>query len=189
MLFGTCSGAPGSGAGADAAVIGAGGRPAGGEVVGVACPGGGVGALAGMPASAVHPKRDASSVARSPPARCQPTTASTRSLGTASPYSTAGSSASTEAAIPTLRSWSAAVLATATDVGSLVATPITIDSGTPSLLIRPRVDSGAPGALVGDPAAGAGVGDVVVFVSISYPACLSSARAASFVNAGGAVGT
>src|ERR1700739_685154 len=179
MLFGTCSGAPGSGAGADAAVIGAGGRPAGGEIVGVACPGGGVGALGGMPASAVHPKRDASSVARSPPARCQPTTASTRSLGTASPYSTAGSSASTEAAIPTLRSWSAAVLATATDVGSLVATPITKVSGTPSLLFRLRVDAGVAGSPVCDPGAGggAGVADVVAFVSISYPACLSSARA------------
>ena len=45
--------------------------------------------------------------------------------------------------MPTLRNWSAAVLATATDVGSLAATPSTSVSGTPSLLIRPRLFSGS----------------------------------------------
>ena len=45
-----------------------------------------------------------------------------RQLGSgsmASPYSATGSSESTDASMPTLRNWSAAVLATATDVGSL----------------------------------------------------------------------
>ena len=37
--------------------------------------------------------------------------------------------------MPTLRNWSAAVLATANDVGSLAATPITKVSGWPSLVI------------------------------------------------------
>lgn len=60
--------------------------------------------------------------------------------------------------MPTLRNWSAAVLATATDVGSLAATPITSASVSPSLLIRPRVISGGPGGceLVREPADGGG---------------------------------
>ena len=49
---------------------------------------------------------------------------------------------STEPSMPTLRNWSAAVLATATDVGSLAATPMTSVNGTPSLVIRPRLSSG-----------------------------------------------
>ena len=51
--------------------------------------------------------------------------ASTRLVTSAEPYSTGGSSASTVAAIPTPRNWSAAVLATATEFGSLAAAPIT----------------------------------------------------------------
>ena len=89
-----------------------------------------------------QPYREANAVARSPPASCQPTMASTRFCATASPYSATGSSARTDASMPTLRNWSAAVLATATDVGSLAATPITNDSGTPSLVMRPRSSSG-----------------------------------------------
>jgi hypothetical protein len=52
--------------------------------------------------------------------------------------------------IPTLRSWSAAVLATAMEVGSLAATPSTRVSGSPSFISRPRASSGAgvPGAAV-----------------------------------------
>ncbi|PQM43961.1 hypothetical protein C1Y40_05880 [Mycobacterium talmoniae] len=69
--------------------------------------------------------------------------ASTWLLVSASRYSLTGSSASTVAAMPTLRSWSAAVLATATAVGSLDATPITKDSWSPAMLTRPRVTSGA----------------------------------------------
>ena len=46
--------------------------------------------------------------------------------------------------MPTLRNWSAAVLATATEVGSFDATPMTSDSCLPSLLIRPRMTSGGP---------------------------------------------
>ena len=89
--------------------------------------------------SAGHPKRDASAVAKSPPAPDQPTMASTWLSTSAVVYSTGGSSASTEAAMPAPRNWSAAVLATATDVGSLAAAPITNEKVSPLRLIRPRV--------------------------------------------------
>src|ERR1700757_1192610 len=140
----------------------------------------------------VHPNRDASDVARSLPACCQPTTASTRLFGSASPYSTDGSSACTVATMPEFRSWSAAVLATATAVGSLAATPIANASGTPSLVMRPRVDSdgGGADAEVVDPADdGAAVVNVVACGSTTNPACRNRSRTASFVSAAGAVGT
>jgi hypothetical protein len=65
----------------------------------------GVGLVAtGVLSSAGQPYRDASAVAKSPPARRQPTTASTLLFTSASPTSTGGSNASTEAEMPTLRS-------------------------------------------------------------------------------------
>ena len=54
--------------------------------------------------------------------------------------------------------------ATATDVGSFAAAPMTSDSCWPSLLMRPRVTSGGP-VLAGVGLAG-GVGDVEVVFSI-----------------------
>src|ERR1700704_6457274 len=113
--------------------------------------------------------------------------ASTWLLFSASRYSITGSSADTDAAMPTLRNWSAAVLATATEVGSFDATPITSDSCLPSLLIRPRITSGGP-VLVGV-VVESGVGDAVAPFSIWYPAAENNARAACLVIAGGAVGS
>src|SRR6185312_10934332 len=96
----------------------------------------------------------------------------------------------TEAAIPTLRNWSAAVLATATEVGSFAATPMTNDSCLPSLLILPWMISGGPvlTVVVVVPGAG-GAGDAEVLLSIWNPAAENSASAAVVVIAGGAVGT
>src|ERR1700739_2773398 len=64
--------------------------------------------------------------------------------------------------MPTLRNWSAAVLATATEVPSFAATPMTSDSCWPSLLIRPRVTSGGP--VLAGVGAGGGRGRVVARV-------------------------
>ena len=72
-------------------------------VVFAAGPGNGLVAT-GAASSAGHPKREASSVARSPPAALHPTMASTRLLTSDVPYSTGGSCARTVAAIPALRS-------------------------------------------------------------------------------------
>ena len=116
--------------------------------------------------------------------------ASTWWLFSASRYSVTGSSADTVAAMPTLRNWSAAVLATATDVGSLAATPMTSDSCLPSLLIRPRMTSGGPvltGAVVDGVADGAG--DAEALLSTWKPASVNNASAAAVVIAGGAVGS
>src|SRR5271166_4116651 len=111
----------------------------------------------------------------------------------ASRYKVTGSSANKVAAIPTLRNWSAAVLATATEVGSFDATPMTRDSCLPSLLIRPRTTSGGPvltGAVVVFVAGGAGdAGDVSVLLSTWNPAAVNKPSAAAVVMAGGAVGS
>ncbi|CAG6852867.1 hypothetical protein PICSAR11_04006 [Mycobacterium avium subsp. paratuberculosis] len=88
--------------------------------------------------------------------------------------------------MPTLRSWSAAVLATATAVGSLAATPMASESCWPSLLIRPRMTSGGP--VLGGPGAGV-AGEAEVLGSTLYPAPSSNASAAGVVIAGGAVGS
>src|SRR6201991_129319 len=115
--------------------------------------------------------------------------ASTWLLFSASRYSVTGSRASTVAVMPTLRNWSAAVLATATEVGSFAATPITSDSWLPSLLIRPRMTSGGP-VLTGAVVVAGGVGDapdVPVPVSTWKPAAVNNASAAGVVIAGGAV--
>ena len=114
ILDGACTSAPASEGGAGGAEV------AGVVAAGVVGAGMGAGAgtcavvgggFAGDPnvdtgvaSSAGQPYRDASAVARSPPARCQPTIASTRLFASASPYSTTGSSADTVAAMPTLRS-------------------------------------------------------------------------------------
>src|SRR6478735_7991847 len=112
MLEGACTSAPASdwgAGGAEVAVVVSGwvgGVDAGAGSCGVV--GGGFAGApnveTGVASSAGQPYRDASAVARSPPARCQPTIASTRLLASASPYSTTGSSADTVAAMPTLRS-------------------------------------------------------------------------------------
>src|SRR3984957_10919049 len=103
---------------------------------------------------------------------------------------TTGSSASTVAAMPTLRNWSAAVLTTATAVGSFAATPRTSASCLPSLLIRPWTTSGGPvltGVLV---ELGSGVdGTPVALLSTWYPDVENNARAAVLVIAGGEVGS
>src|SRR6478736_6016045 len=114
--------------------------------------------------------------------------ASTRLSFSASRYSVTGSSANTVAAIPTLRNWSAAVLATATDVGSFAATPMISDSCLPSLLIRPRVISGGPAGGDGgaEGAGGGGVTEADVSVSIWYPDASSNPNASVLVSAGGA---
>ncbi|VBA41532.1 hypothetical protein LAUMK41_04210 [Mycobacterium attenuatum] len=82
------------------------------------------------------------------------------------------------------------MLATATEVGSLAATPITSDSCLPSLLMRPRITSGGPvlTGVVVEPGSD-GVVDADVLLSISYPDAASSPNAAVVVIAGGAVGT
>ncbi|SIJ96458.1 Uncharacterised protein [Mycobacteroides abscessus subsp. abscessus] len=149
--------------------------------MGVLLAGGGGGVVVrvsgSLPAcSAGQPYREASAVARSPPAWCQPTMASTRPSGIACPYSVGGSRASTLARTPALRSWSAAVLATATEVGSLEAAPMTRVNGSPSLVI------------CGGPAGALGAGGTTGFSTASYPASLSNASEASRVNATGAVG-
>ena len=93
------------------------------------------------------------------------------------------------AAIPTLRSWSAAVLATATDVGSFAATPMISDSCLPSLLMRPRVISGGPVRGGAEGAGGGGVTDADVSFSIWYHEASSNPNASVLDSAGGAVGT
>src|SRR5271166_283449 len=108
----------------------------------------------------------------------------------ASRYKVTGSSANKVAAIPTLRNWSAAVLATASEVGSFDATPMTSDSCLPSLLIRPRMTSGGPvltGAVVELVAGGAGEADALL--STWKPAAENSSSAAAVVILGGAVGS
>src|SRR5271157_5975978 len=83
---GACTSAPGSGGRLDVGV----GDVAGGWVVEAAT---GVGALGtAVVCSAGQPYREASSVARFPPARCQPTMASTWWLFNASRYRVTGSS-------------------------------------------------------------------------------------------------
>src|ERR1700753_4235438 len=111
--------------------------------------------------------------------------ASTWLLFSASRYSVTGSSAATDAAMPTLRSWSAAVLATAIEVGSFDATPIASASCLPSLLIRPRITSGGPVVVGGG--VESGVGDTDTLLSIWNPEAENNARAACLVIAGGAV--
>ena len=159
MLDGACTrvSASGSAGTVDVAVGGA-------DVTdGAVLVGGGVVVTGGVAtstgSSAWQPYRDAREVARSPPAWCQPTIASMLLSTNASVKSTTGSSADTDAAMPTLRSWSAAVLATASEVGSLAATPITSDSCSPALLMLPRVSGAGVGtAEVLDPADGVGGG-------------------------------
>src|SRR6202000_1262847 len=110
-------------------------------------------------------------------------------LFSASRYSVTGSRASTVAVMPTLRNWSAAVLAAATAVGSLAATPMTSDSCWPSLLIRPRMTSGGP-VLTGVVGVGpCGAGDADVLLSTLNPDAADNASAACVVIAGGAVGS
>ena len=129
--------------------------------------GGGAGArgtgvvTTGVASSAGQPNLEANAVARSPPAACQPTIASTLLVTSAGPNSTGGSRARTLAATPTLRNWSAAVLATAIDIGSLAAAPITSVSVWPSLLMRPRVVSGGAGGVLPTGSGGGGTGDSV----------------------------
>ena len=79
----------------------------------------------------------------------------------------------------------------ATDVGSLAATPMTRDSCLPSLLMRPRVISGGPfvGRGRAEGAGGGGVTDAEVSFSIWYPDASSNPNASVLVSAGGAVGT
>src|ERR1700722_1193437 len=173
-LDGACTSAPGSCARLGAVDVGPAAVVAG--VARVVTDGSdeAVGAAAvdtGVASNAGQLQREANSVAKFPPASRQPTSASTRLLTNASRYSATGSSASTVAAIPTLRNWSAAVLATATDVGSLAATPMTRDSCLPSLLMRPRVISGGPfvGRGGAEGAGGGGVTDAEVSFSTWYP--------------------
>src|ERR1700744_3717122 len=115
--------------------------------------------------------------------------ASTWLLFSASRYSVTGSRASTVAVMPTLRNWSAAVLATATEVGSFAATPMTSESCCPSLLIRPRMTSGGPVLTGAVGLGGGGTGDADVLLSIWYPDAVSNASAACVVIDGGAVGS
>src|SRR5579875_831381 len=191
MFDGACTSAPGSGV--RLAVVGvvllAVGAGAGLDVgdVSDAGAGGGADVDTAVASSAGQPYREASSVARFPPAWRHPTMASTRLSISASRYSTTGSRPSTVAAMPTLRNWSAAVLATATAVGSFDATPMTRDSWFPSLLIRPRVTSGGPVVAGAAPSGGVTAGEVSF--SIWYPAACSSPSAVAWLIAGGAVGT
>src|SRR5271166_4158040 len=101
MLLGACTNAPGAVAGAVVDEVAFGGAVV---VDGLALDVAAVGLVDTAVASkAGQPYRDANAVARSPPARCQPTTASTRLFVNASPYSTGESSGDTVASIPTLR--------------------------------------------------------------------------------------
>src|SRR5579875_2796360 len=172
MFDGACTSAPGSGV--RLAVVGvvllAVGAGAGLDVGGVAD------VDTAVASSAGQPYREASSVARFPPAWRHPTMASTRLSISASRYSTTGSRPST-----------VAVLATATAVGSFDATPMTRDSWFPSLLIRPRVTSGGPVVAGAAPSGGVTAGEVSF--SIWYPAACSSPSAVAWLIAGGAVGT
>src|ERR1700748_1699918 len=93
--------------------------------------------------------------------------ASTWLLFSASRYSVTGSSAVTDAAMPTLRSWAAAVLASAIEGGSFDATPIASASCLPSLLIRPRITSGGPVVVGGG--VESGVGGTGTLVLLWYP--------------------
>ena len=85
------------------------------------------------------------------------------------------------------------MLATATEVGSLAATPTTSDSCCPSLLIRPRMTSGRPvltGAVVEAGAEGAPEAVAAeALLSTWKPAAVNNASAAGVVMAGGAVGS
>src|ERR1700749_3994244 len=103
--------------------------------------------------------------------------ASTWLLFSASRYSVTGSSAATDAAMPLLRSWSAAVLATATAVGSFDATPRTRASCLPSLLILPWMTSGGP-VLTGVVLLG-GTGVAVALLSTWYPDVVNNPSAAA----------
>ncbi|CFS55253.1 Uncharacterised protein [Mycobacterium tuberculosis] len=92
--------------------------------------------------------------------------------------------------MPTSRSWSAAVLATATEVGSFAATPMTSVNCSPSLLIRPRMTSGGPVLTDVVVESGTdGAGDTDVLVSTWNPDASSRPSAAALLIAGGAVGT